>query len=91
MARPRKAVHIKAGNDNSSSSASSETTDKPPYKISKIWKFLGFLCLLVAIYAGALGYLQTRVNTPFGDEKVTFIKSYLTFIMHWRYIHFCKQ
>lgn len=35
------------------------------------WKTLiGFVCLGVASYFGYLGYLETRVNTPFDNEKM---------------------
>ncbi|XP_049883221.1 mannosyl-oligosaccharide glucosidase [Pectinophora gossypiella] len=76
MARLKKhaAIHDKHGNNNetSSSSASSEASDKKKsFKFFSGWKTaVGVICLLVAIYVGTLGYLETRVNTPFDDEKV---------------------
>ncbi|XP_028162309.1 mannosyl-oligosaccharide glucosidase [Ostrinia furnacalis] len=39
-------------------------------RFTTVWKSrLGFMSLLVAIYVGALGYLETRVNTPFDDKN----------------------
>lgn len=36
------------------------------------WRILfGCCCLSVASYFGYLGYLETRVNTPFDDHKIT--------------------
>ncbi|XP_059063009.1 mannosyl-oligosaccharide glucosidase [Achroia grisella] len=59
-------------NDTSSSSASSESfTASKAFKILSIWKtFVGFIFFMFAVYVGTLGYLETRVNTPFDDEKV---------------------
>lgn len=35
------------------------------------WKKLfGFCCLIIAVYFGYIGYLETRVNTPFDDTKM---------------------
>lgn len=35
------------------------------------WHFLfGCCCLVIASYFGYVGYLETRVNTPFDDHKV---------------------
>lgn len=35
------------------------------------WHFLiGCTCLTIASYFGYVGYLETRVNTPFDDHKV---------------------
>ncbi|CAG5036791.1 unnamed protein product [Parnassius apollo] len=75
MVRHRKVVisqHKHANNDEaSSSSGGSETPGASrAFKILSIWKTgVGFFCLVVAIYVGLLGYLETRVNTPFDDEK----------------------
>lgn len=33
--------------------------------------FLGCCCLLIASYFCYIGYLETRVNTPFDDNKVS--------------------
>lgn len=77
MVRPRKTVTYqhKIGNNNesSSSSASSEvSTSMKTFKLVSKWKtMLGFIFLGIAVYVGILGYLETRVNTPFDDEKVS--------------------
>lgn len=35
------------------------------------WKILfGSCCLAIAVYFGYLGYLETRVNTPYDDTKM---------------------
>lgn len=34
------------------------------------WLF-GFGCLLIPAYFGYIGYLETRVNTPFDAKKVS--------------------
>lgn len=75
MVRHRKGgkePHKSSNNETSSSSGSSDTTvEKKPFKILSLWKTLvGFICLVVAIYGGVVGYLETRVNTPFDDVKV---------------------
>lgn len=31
----------------------------------------GCCCLAIASYFGYVGYLETRVNTPFDDQKVS--------------------
>ncbi|XP_061725499.1 mannosyl-oligosaccharide glucosidase [Cydia pomonella] len=75
MVRNRKTVHIQhthRGNATSSSSASSDTaTGSRTLKVLSGWKtVIGSVCLTVAVYVGTLGYLETRVNTPFSDEKI---------------------
>lgn len=36
------------------------------------WRMLfGCCCLVIASYFGYIGYLETRVNTPFDDVKVS--------------------
>ncbi|XP_052754683.1 mannosyl-oligosaccharide glucosidase [Galleria mellonella] len=76
MVRHRKIgnAHQKHGNNNdtSSSSGSSESSiTKKTFKILSLWKtIVGFTCFMIAVYVGTLGYLETRVNTPFDDEKV---------------------
>ncbi|XP_026318498.1 mannosyl-oligosaccharide glucosidase [Hyposmocoma kahamanoa] len=76
MVKQRKTVTLqhKLGNNNesSSSSASSEvSTSMKTFKLVSKWKtMLGFIFLGIAVYVGILGYLETRVNTPFDDEKV---------------------
>lgn len=69
-----KCVQIITNNETaSSSSASSEASTKSnkAFHILSRWKTgVGVICLLVAVYVSMLGYLETRVNTPFDDEKV---------------------
>lgn len=75
MARQRKTVTYQHGNNNESSSSSGsseETTSMKTFKLVSKWKtMLGFIFLGIAVYVGILGYLETRVNTPFDDEKVS--------------------
>lgn len=73
-------VHHQQGNGNSSSSQGSATPNRPqatsPTTITKRfrltqWRILfGCCCLAIASYFGYLGYLETRVNTPFDDQKM---------------------
>lgn len=77
MARNRKTVtHAdfpgnKKDGGNSSSSTASEKIEVKKSGILSYWKAeLGFICFAVAAYIGYLGYLETRVNTPFDETKV---------------------
>lgn len=83
MVRHRKVVTIqtKHGNnvetrtrDSSSSVNSESSVASKTFKVLSVWKTLvGFICFLIAVYVGTLGYLETRVNTPFDDVKVGII------------------
>ncbi|XP_053622951.1 mannosyl-oligosaccharide glucosidase [Plodia interpunctella] len=74
MVRHKKVVtvqHKHGNNETSSSSSASETSNSSNFKILSFWKsIVGFICFTIAVYVGSLGYLETRVNTPFADEKV---------------------
>ncbi|CAG9789851.1 unnamed protein product [Diatraea saccharalis] len=76
MVRHRKVGHVqlKHGNNNETSSSSNNSESSfasRTFKVLSIWKTLvGFVCFLIAVYVGTLGYLETRVNTPFDNEKV---------------------
>ncbi|KAG6455861.1 hypothetical protein O3G_MSEX009421 [Manduca sexta] len=75
MVRHRKGgkeQHKNGNNETSSSSGSSDSSvGNKSFKLLSLWKtMLGFVCLGIAVYVGTLGYLETRVNTPFDDEKV---------------------
>lgn len=73
MAVRRKGGVLKppSNNGTSSSSSSSDASETRSFKLKSMWKTLvGGLCLGIAVYVGSLGYLETRVNTPFDDEKV---------------------
>lgn len=74
MVRHRKVVSLKTDKiDTSSSSGSSETSTigSRTFKFLSVWKTsVGFVCFLIAVYISTLGYLETRVNTPFDDDKV---------------------
>lgn len=77
MVRQRKTVTLQhnLGNNNESSSSSGSSeipTSMKTFKLVSKWKtMLGFIFLCIAVYVGILGYLETRVNTPFDDEKVS--------------------
>lgn len=78
MARQRRNVNLDSNKvdkgTNSSSSNGSITTKqtKPQKGIMSYWKHgFGFLCLSIAISVGYLGYLETRVNTPYDNRKVS--------------------
>ncbi|XP_026725549.1 mannosyl-oligosaccharide glucosidase [Trichoplusia ni] len=73
MVRQRKTVtHKSINNETSSSSGSSESSfGSKTFKFLSVWKTgVGFVCFLIAVYISTLGYLETRVNTPFDDDKV---------------------
>lgn len=73
MVRHRKpTVRIANINETSSSSGSSESSiGSRTFKLLSVWKTaVGFVCFLIAVYVSTLGYLETRVNTPFDDDKV---------------------
>lgn len=81
MARPRRNPHNNSsenrkpnGKENaggSSSSNDSSGKEKTKFNILNYWKaFVGCVCLAIAIGVGYEGYLETRVNTPFDDQKM---------------------
>lgn len=61
---------------NSSSSNGSSLADMSTNSNNNIisyWKqFIFCLALSIAIVFGYMGYLETRINTPFDDKKVGF-------------------
>lgn len=85
MARPRRNAHnnnpdgvkpsTKGDTGGSSSSNESSSKTKTSKGILSYWKpVVGCICLLVAITVGYVGYLETRVNTPYDDKKVKFYR-----------------
>lgn len=75
MARQRRAPlenkADKSANSSSSNGSNSTKQVKTSNSIMKYWKpFIGCICLSVAVTVGYVGYLETRVNTPFDDKKV---------------------
>lgn len=81
MVRQRKTVtHKSINNETSSSSGSSESSfGSKTFKFLSVWKTgVGFVCFLIAVYISTLGYLETRVNTPFDDDKVIFYTIFRT-------------
>lgn len=76
MVRHRKTVKIVQHNGNieTSSSSGSDVSSgaRKSFQILSGWKTaVGVLCFSIAAYVSILGYLETRVNTPFDDEKVS--------------------
>ncbi|XP_072941314.1 mannosyl-oligosaccharide glucosidase isoform X2 [Epargyreus clarus] len=74
MVKHRKTVSTqhKHGNNNetSSSSGGSDSSVSGRFNLRSMWKtIVGMTCLVVAVYVSTLGYLETRVNTPFDGEK----------------------
>lgn len=61
---------------NSSSSNGSDSSNSKSVKSSSLltyWKqLIGCIVLGIAVVLGYMGYLETRVNTPFDDKKVIF-------------------
>lgn len=78
MARLRRSQAANEGMEkstNSSSSNGSNVATKNKSKASggilSYWKHvIGFACFAIAATVGYMGYLETRVNTPFDDKKV---------------------
>ncbi|KAJ9596409.1 hypothetical protein L9F63_012572 [Diploptera punctata] len=73
MARQRKPVSV----DHSNSKFPKKTQSQNANKVGffSYWKqVLACVCLVVAVCVGYMGYLETRVNTPFDDQKMV-IKS----------------
>ncbi|XP_055914776.1 uncharacterized protein LOC129948002 [Eupeodes corollae] len=48
----------------------SRTTDSGLFILSKWKTIIGCVCLAIASYFGYLGYLETRVNTPYDSDKM---------------------
>lgn len=79
MARQRKNLgeHTKEPKSRNSSSSNgssihNNTKAPKPKSILSYWKQLAFVTVLgVTVVFGVMGYLQTRVNTPFDDKKVS--------------------
>lgn len=78
MARQKRSIsdikNDKSTNSSSSNGSNSIKQAKDNRKSFQYWKHVfGFICLSVAITIGYMGYLETRVNTPFDDKKVRFV------------------
>lgn len=72
MAKHKKRVKIQHHETSSSSGSDISTGHKSSFRYLSGWKTaLGVLCFSIAVYISILGYLETRVNTPFDDEKVS--------------------
>ncbi|XP_045530624.1 mannosyl-oligosaccharide glucosidase [Pieris brassicae] len=73
MVKHRKPSSLSKHSSNIETSGSSTSESQPrtrSYNYVSVWKTtLGVICLSVAVYIGTLGYLETRVNTPFDGEK----------------------
>lgn len=81
MPRQRRSQVVSSGDnksnmDQSANSSSSNGSNPPkPSKatggILSYWKhFIGFTCFAIAVGVGYMGYLETRVNTPYDEKKV---------------------
>ena len=69
MARQRKLLPV--GHSNSKYVKKSPSYTKKDGGILSYWRRgLAFICLLLAAIIGYMGYLETRVNTPFDEQKV---------------------
>lgn len=78
MVRQRR-VQIESKADKSRNSSSSNGSNSTKYVQSTKWwipywkHIIGFTCLCIAIVIGYIGYLETRVNTPYDDKKVSIL------------------
>ncbi|XP_017783438.1 PREDICTED: mannosyl-oligosaccharide glucosidase [Nicrophorus vespilloides] len=74
MVRQRRVEASKADKGTNSSSSNGSTSVKPvkdKKTILSYWKqYIGFLCFIFAAAVGYMGYLETRVNTPYDDKKI---------------------
>ncbi|KAF5275980.1 hypothetical protein FQA39_LY00776 [Lamprigera yunnana] len=81
MARQRRSQAISGGDcknhkDKGTNSSSSNGSYPPKLQqkrqsILSYWKhFIGFTCFGIAVGVGFMGYLETRVNTPYDDKKM---------------------
>lgn len=85
MARQRRIVTTSEnkadkGTNSSSSNGSDSTSNKVKGQngILMYWKHvIGFICFAIAACVGYMGYLETRVNTPFDDKKVHLENMYI--------------
>lgn len=83
MARQRRSQienKIDKGTNSSSSNGSNAGKQvKSKNGLLSYWKIMiGCTCLAVAIGVGYMGYLETRVNTPYDDRKVSIKRSYFS-------------
>lgn len=63
-----------SSSSNGSSSLDSQSSNKN--NVFNYWKqFIACVALSVAIIFGYMGYLETRINTPFDDKKVRRLKN----------------
>ncbi|GAB0092942.1 mannosyl-oligosaccharide glucosidase [Sergentomyia squamirostris] len=68
--------NVRQQSNSSSSGGSTGQTRQPadqqkPRVLLSRWRIIfGCCCLSIACYFGYLGYLETRVNTPFDDQKM---------------------
>ncbi|XP_022919576.2 mannosyl-oligosaccharide glucosidase [Onthophagus taurus] len=61
----------KSTNSSSSNGSNSSKQSKQKNNLLSYWKMImGCTCLMVAVCVGYLGYLETRVNTPYDDKKM---------------------
>lgn len=77
MARQRRKETSENKADKGTNSSSSNGSNYPEFKpkemrsIYTFWKqIICFVVLLIAVVFGYMGYLETRVNTPFDSVKV---------------------
>lgn len=71
MVRQRRNLESKKSSNSSSSNGSTPPKTKEKTSFLIYWKpFVGFVCFAVAVIIGYMGYLETRVNTPYDDKKV---------------------
>lgn len=81
MARQRRSQAIGANESKNSkdkcTNSSSSNGSNPPkvsqknFGLLSYWKhFIGFICFGIAVSVGYMGYLETRVNTPYDDKKM---------------------
>ncbi|XP_052745873.1 mannosyl-oligosaccharide glucosidase isoform X2 [Bicyclus anynana] len=88
MVRNRKQPAQQKHGNNHESSSSSGASDvsfvSRTFHLLSIWKtFVGVVCFMIAVYISTLGYLETRVNTPLGEEKVVIDAGLAVPDMYW--------
>ena len=71
MARQRKPLPVDHSNSKYTKKKA-QPQNENRFGIFSYWRRgLAFMCLAVAACVGYMGYLETRVNTPFDDQKAS--------------------
>ncbi|XP_049939274.1 mannosyl-oligosaccharide glucosidase [Schistocerca serialis cubense] len=70
MARQRKPLSVESTHQKPGKKKAAEDNSKKSRGMPFVWKAVTVVCLAVAGCIGYMGYLETRVNTPYDDTKI---------------------